>query len=208
MTVRPGARPRPARRFDPDRRDRLIDATIDALAEHGVAGTTHRVIAAAADVPLGSVTYHFASLDELRTLAFTRHAEAMSVLFAAHFDAVATRADLVEAVVDLVHGGTGDHHDALVSFELYLAALRNPELRAVTEVWMRTSRAVLERFVDPDTARGLDALTEGLTIHDLLGTAPRPREVTRAAVVRALTPTVPPTPIPDPPPSGPDEKSS
>lgn len=207
MTGGSGAPPRPVRRFDPDRRDRLIDATIDVLAEHGVAGTTHRVIAAAADVPLGSVTYHFASLDELRTLAFTRHAEAMSVLYAAHFDAVATRDDLVEAVVDLVHGGTGDHHDALVSSELYLAALRNPALRAVTEVWMRTSRAVLERFVDPDTARGLDALTEGLTIHDLLGTAPRPREVTRAAVVRALAP-APPAPSPTTTPSGPDEKSS
>ena len=55
------------------------------IAEHGVAGTTHRLIAAAADVPLGSLTYHFSSLEDLRAQAFQRHAEPMSVSYAAHF---------------------------------------------------------------------------------------------------------------------------
>ena len=56
-----------------------------AIAEHGVAGSTHRLIAAAAaDVPLGSLTYHFSSLEDLRAQAFQRHAERMSVSYAAH----------------------------------------------------------------------------------------------------------------------------
>ena len=36
---------------------------------------------------------------------------------------------------------------------------------------MRRSRAVLERFVDPVTARGVDALIEGLVMHMTLSTA-------------------------------------
>jgi DNA-binding transcriptional regulator YbjK len=44
---------RPRRRYDPGRRERLIEAALDVIAESGVAGTTHRRIAAAADV-LGS----------------------------------------------------------------------------------------------------------------------------------------------------------
>ncbi|NJC72630.1 TetR family transcriptional regulator [Planosporangium thailandense] len=180
---------RRARRFDPKRRERILDAAIEVIAEHGVAGTTHRLIARAADVPLGSLTYHFTGLDELRALAFTRLAERLSRAYAAHFDGVRTLDDLVEAVTDMVHGNVGtDAREWAVSYELYLAALRDPALRTVTEEWMRTSRTVLERFVDPDTARGLDALIEGLVMHRMLSTAPFPRAVTRAAVARAVQP--------------------
>jgi DNA-binding transcriptional regulator YbjK len=176
-----------ARRHDPDRKDRIVDAAIEVIAEHGVAGTTHRLIAAAADVPLGSLTYHFSSLEDLRAQAFRRHAERMSVRYAAHFDGVQTHEQLVEAVTDLIHGDAGaDAHDWAVAYELYLAALRDPALRAVTETWMRTSRTVLERFVDPATARGVDALIEGLVMHKTLSTSPLPREQIRGIVARAV----------------------
>ncbi|HEY0699253.1 MAG TPA: TetR family transcriptional regulator [Micromonospora sp.] len=184
---RPTIRHPTGRRHDPGRRDRIIDAAISVIAEHGVAGTTHRLIAAAVDVPLGSLTYHFTSLDELRALAFRRHAERMSAVYAAHFDRVGTRAELVEAVTDLVHGdASADARDWAVAYELYLAALRDPALRGITESWMRTSRAVLERFVDPATARGVDGLIEGLVMHKLLATTPVSRAETREYVRRLL----------------------
>jgi DNA-binding transcriptional regulator YbjK len=90
-------------------------------------------------------------------------------------------------VTDLVHGAVGaGAGEWAVAYELYLAALRDPSLRAVTERWMRASRAVLERFVDPDTARSLDALIEGLVMHRMLSTAPASRDRTRTAVRRFL----------------------
>jgi TetR/AcrR family transcriptional regulator, regulator of biofilm formation and stress response len=176
-----------ARRHDPDRKARIVDAAIEVIAEHGVAGATHRLIAAAADVPLGSLTYHFTGLEDLRAQAFQRHAERMSVIYAAHFDAVQTREQLVDAITDLIHGDAGaDTHDWAIAYELYLAALRDPALRAVTETWMRTSRTVLERFVDPTTARGVDALIEGLVMHKVLSTSPLPREQIRSIITRAV----------------------
>ena len=51
-------------RYDPGRRERIIDACLDVIAEHGVAGTSHRRVAAAARVPLGSMTYHFDGMDD------------------------------------------------------------------------------------------------------------------------------------------------
>jgi TetR/AcrR family transcriptional regulator, regulator of biofilm formation and stress response len=178
---------RAARRYDPDRKSRIIDVTIDVIAEVGVAGTTHRRIAAAADVPLGSLTYHFAGLDDLLEQAFARHAERMSPLYEAHFRGVQTRAQLVDAVTDLIHRDAGaNHRDWAVAYELYLAALKNPALRTVTESWMRRSRAVLERFVDPVTARGVDALIEGLVMHMTLSTATFSRADTRAIISRFL----------------------
>ena len=176
-----------ARRHDPDRKGRILDAAIDVIAEHGVAGATHRLIAAAADVPLGSLTYHFRGLEDLRAQAFQRYAERMSVIYAAHFDGVRTRAQFVEAVTDLIDGDAGaDTHDWAIAYELYLAALRDPALRVVTETWMRTSRAVLERFVDPTTARGVDALIEGLVMHKTLSTSPLSREQIHSIVARTV----------------------
>jgi DNA-binding transcriptional regulator YbjK len=181
---------RPARRRDPDRRMRIVEATVDVIAEHGVAGTTHRLIAAAADVPLGSLTYHFTGLDDLRAQAFALHAERMAVIYEAHFAGVGGPEYVVEAVTDLVHGDAGaDDRDWAVAYELYLAALREPALRTVTESWMRRSRSVLERFVDPTTSRGVDALIEGLVMHKVLSTRSISREQTREIIARAVRPT-------------------
>lgn len=180
MTAAPS---RAARRYDPDRKSRIVDAAIDVIAEFGVAGTTHRRIAAVADVPLGSLTYHFTGLDDLLEQAFGRHAERMSPAYEAQFAGVRTQDDLIDAVTGLIDGAAGaDTRDWAVAYELYLAALRNPALRTVTESWMRRSRAVLERFVDPVTARGIDALIEGLVMHMTLSTAAFSRTDTRAIV--------------------------
>jgi DNA-binding transcriptional regulator YbjK len=190
VTAAPGARP--GRRHDPQRADRIVDAALDVIADHGVPNTTHRLIAAAADVPLGSLTYHFSSLEELRARAFARHAERMAVAYEAHFQGVRNVDDVVEAVTDLVHGDAGaDPRDWAIAYELYLAALRDPALRSVTESWMRRSRSVLERFVDATTARGVDALIEGLVMHKILSTDPVSRAQTREIVARAVRPTDP-----------------
>ena len=50
---------------DPRRRERILAAALDLIAEEGVAGVSHRKIAARAGVPLGSMTYHFTGIDEL-----------------------------------------------------------------------------------------------------------------------------------------------
>ena len=97
MTENPDGVPAPrrVRRHDPGRRDRLIGAALTVLAEKGVAATSHREIARAADVPLGSMTYHFASLDEVLAEAFTRHAEAVAAVFDARLRAATDRAGAV-----------------------------------------------------------------------------------------------------------------
>ncbi|TDD56495.1 TetR family transcriptional regulator [Nonomuraea terrae] len=184
--ARTGARR--ARRYDPDRRTRILDAALDVMAEHGTAGTTHRTIAARADVPLGSVTYHFASLADLQAQAFARYVELQSATFEKLFEDVETHEQFVEVLVDLVHGGPARHRSAVLGFELHLAALRNPDLRVLTQAWTWESRAVLARFTGPGTAARLDALLEGMIMHALLAAEPEPREATRAAIVQTLGP--------------------
>jgi DNA-binding transcriptional regulator YbjK len=126
-------------------------------------------------------------VDDLLAQAFRRHAERMSPHYEAHFDGVHDLAGFADAVTNLINAaGGGDAGDWAVAYELYLAALRQPALRDVTEEWMRRSRAVLERFVDPVTARGVDALIEGLVMHMTLSTATFSRADTRTIVTRFL----------------------
>ncbi|MBB5867073.1 DNA-binding transcriptional regulator YbjK [Allocatelliglobosispora scoriae] len=186
----PAAGPaRRARRHDPGRRDRIIEAALAVIAEHGVAAASHREIARAADVPLGSMTYHFVSLDEVLAEAFTRHAAAVAEVLEERMFAAPGREAAITALAehisaDLLAPGTG----LILSAELYAAAARRPALREVTQEWMRRSRAALEQHFDPATARALDALVEGLVLHSALGTDPMTPAQIRAALRRFLDP--------------------
>jgi AcrR family transcriptional regulator len=53
----------------------VIAATLGSLAHHGYTGTTARVIAKSAEVPVGSIFYHFGTLDAL-LLAVLDHTSA------------------------------------------------------------------------------------------------------------------------------------
>ncbi|MFC8190177.1 TetR/AcrR family transcriptional regulator [Cellulomonas sp. NPDC057328] len=177
-----------ARRTDPGRRDRILDVTLDLVAEVGVAGVSHRRIAARADVPLGSMTYHFEGMDDLLHEAFTRFADRSGERFAQRLGAAHDRAEALTAVVDLVHELSDPRTNAerVVMYELYTLAARDPRYRAITTAWMARSRRELGRHFAPDVTRRLDALVEGLSLHRALDEDPFDRALTEDAVRRLV----------------------
>ena len=175
------------RRHDPQRRDRIIDACLQVLAEHGVAGTSHRRVAAVAGVPLGSMTYHFTGMDELLREAFTRFALSVSSTIAQRMAQASTREEVAEAIsAHILEDIFDSPRELVLTHELYTLAAREPAFRALTNAWMAASRAALEQHLDPPTARMVDALIEGLTIHRALDTEPQDAAVVREAVRRLL----------------------
>ena len=87
--------------------------------------------------------------------------------------------------LDLVHTlSEGPRRDLILVQELYTLAARREPYRALCVRWMRRSRALLETHFSPDTARRLDALIEGLTLHRALDDDPPDRSLTREAVGR------------------------
>ncbi|MEU1369597.1 TetR family transcriptional regulator [Streptomyces sp. NPDC005803] len=170
---------------DPERRERIITAALDLIAEEGVAGTSHRKVAARAGVPLGSMTYHFGGMDELLREAFIRFSSSIVAVFEERLGAAGTPDEAREAVADLVHHLSGGNQRELVlTHELYTLAARKPAYRELTREWMRRSRVALEWHFDPATARQLDALIEGLSIHRALETEPHDRALTVEAIAR------------------------
>jgi TetR/AcrR family transcriptional regulator, regulator of biofilm formation and stress response len=173
------------RRYDPGRRDRIINACLDVIAETGVAGTSHRKVAEAADVPLGSMTYHFTGMHDLLHEAFSRFAQTASEQFeerieAAH-DIDTAKQALADAITQVV---LSNQRDLVLTHELYTLAARDPSYRDITNDWMTRSRRTLELYFDPTTARILDALVEGLSIHRALDNEPQDKALVTAAVER------------------------
>lgn len=170
---------------DPRRRERILAATLDLIADEGVAGVSHRKIAVRAKVPLGSMTYHFTGIDELLREAFTQFASHIVAVFDNHLSRADSPEQAREAVTDLIHTlSEGPNRDLVLTQELYTLAARRSEYRRLTQAWMERSRSLLEKHFDTTTARQLDGLIEGLTLHRALGETPHDRELTRLAVAR------------------------
>lgn len=176
---------------DPDRRDRIIDAALDVIRRHGVHATTHRRIAAAADVPLGSLTYYFDGLADILEQAFATLSKRMADDYRASLAAATTQDEAREAVVDLICGGYAGADDVRALFEMYSYGNYNATVGALCRDWMFVSRESLSLHFSASTARALDALIEGWPMHQAWESAPLDRRIARAtvdAVVDALEP--------------------
>lgn len=180
-----GAASRNPRRSDPSRRDRIIDATLDVIAEVGVAGTSHRKIAARAGVPLGATTYYFADLDDILRAAFARFADRVATRYERRLQGAGNRDRAIEAIVGLIHLDLlASQQELVLTTELYALASRKAEFRTLIRDWMARSRRALAPYFDPETTRMLDALIEGLLLHAALDTEPSDRARTAEAVRR------------------------
>lgn len=134
------ATPRPARAVRSrgiERREALIAAATAHVMEHGVSSLSHRAVAASAGVPLGSTTYYFASIDELRAEALSRlilgDAERRQRVLGEPLGSDAASPELAARLLDLVFGERitiGADRLALY-YERIAEAARAPQLAEV-----------------------------------------------------------------------------
>lgn len=150
----------------PERRARILQATLDMLVEHGISHITHRKIAQAAEVSLGSMTYYFSGIDSLIREAFTQFTGQVSAQFRLMLQQANTQEQACEAVADMICGGTMTNpYNMQIMFQLYACANCHPELKKIMQEWMIFSQQSLGLFFDPLTAKGIDAFIEGMTLH-------------------------------------------
>jgi len=164
-----------------DRRERLLDEALRLLAEGGLQAVTHRAVEGAARVPHGSVTYYFGSRDGLVGAMVDRlardceervrglaHDVAMAV--APRGAAIDVR-PFADALIGWMDDGRLQH---LARFELELAAVRDPRLRArMTDTaltfWRLCAPIVLAAgSPDPERdGRAMAAMVDGLLLDRL-----------------------------------------
>ncbi|EFL32956.1 TetR family transcriptional regulator [Streptomyces viridochromogenes DSM 40736] len=158
-------------------RQRLLEAAVSCLAEHGWAGSTVSVVAERAGVSRGAAQHHFPTREDLFTAAVEYVAEERSTALRALFPqgAAGDRHAVVAALVDLY---TGPLFRA--ALHLWVAASNEDQLRPrVTELESRVGRETHRIAVDllaadetlpgvRETVQGLLDMARGLGLANLL----------------------------------------
>ncbi|MEU9150032.1 TetR/AcrR family transcriptional regulator [Streptomyces sp. NPDC048417] len=158
-------------------RQRLLEAAVACLAEHGWAGSTVAVVAERAGVSRGAAQHHFPTREDLFTAAVEYVAEERSTALRALFPqgAEGDRRAVVSALVDLY---TGPLFRA--ALHLWVAASNEEQLRPqVTELEARVGRETHRIAVDllsvdesragaRETVQGLLDMARGLGLANLL----------------------------------------
>jgi TetR/AcrR family transcriptional regulator, regulator of biofilm formation and stress response len=125
------SRVEPVQRRSRDRRELLLRAAVELLADGGPKAVTHRAVAARAGVPQASTTYYFASIQQLTDEALRLHlSERTGELQAMITEATAkggSTEDIARVLAEMLI--TRSRDIAIAQFEVYMQAGRNPELR-------------------------------------------------------------------------------
>lgn len=120
------------------RREAIVEAAAKLIDCHGYDAVTHRSVAAAADVPLGSTTYYFASLADLRRdavgLLVEREAAAAEALAPVRRQA-RRPATVARLVLELLYGtdALADNDALLTIIDRLVQSARYPEVRALVQ---------------------------------------------------------------------------
>jgi len=162
-------------------RARIIEATIDSVAEHGVEGTSVSMIVERAHVSRGLAGYHFGSKSILLAAAFQSLADDYRALLGIVPDQEPAFGSDVEGLLEqVIRRSLDDKQTAWFGF--WALARTDPELRrANREVFDETSRylgdilaAIAEkrgRIIDAERAgRALSVTIEGAWLHLTVGT--------------------------------------
>jgi len=181
------------------RRQALVEAAAELLAEGGFDAVRHRAVAERAGLPLASTTYYFESLDELVTAAVEHHGRGELERGRSCLAAMATAErgpeDLVELVLELLLGPPSDSDaDAvLLRYERLVATGRRPYLRALTRLLGDELRVLLKEIlirsgadVDDRRVEHLISLVDGAVVNALIEINPDPRGKARSMLMEAL----------------------
>jgi DNA-binding transcriptional regulator YbjK len=161
----------------PDTRERILRATVELIGREGVSAVTNRRVANAAEVALGSLTYHFASqVDLLREslLLFVGEEVARQETIAADLRRRRPSVEEVAAEVERIAREPGNRIQQLAEIELHLQAARDPGLQEASqrcfEAYEGVAAAALETLEVPEPdrhARSIVALMYGMGLRRL-----------------------------------------
>jgi TetR/AcrR family transcriptional regulator, regulator of biofilm formation and stress response len=183
LTERAARRPR-----DPaGRRHMIIDAAARVIAQTGLTGLTHRSVAEVANVPVGSTTYYFKDLDELREAALAHAAHASTDGLKQWEQALTSGADLPATLARLTAEYLTDHEQFRALNELYTAASHRPELRPLARLWFVGLVDILEPHIGRGAAQSVAVFIDGALLHALIADQPLSTDVLTAGLAKLMT---------------------
>ena len=119
-----------------DARERMLRATLELIADGGIAAVTNRRVAASARVSLGSLTYHFDSQSQLLRESLLLYVEEETTRRQQIASNLASEQPGVEQLAEAVEQLAAIPSDIprqIAELELHLHAARDPELRGASQ---------------------------------------------------------------------------
>jgi len=175
------------------RRAALLDAAVEVIAEQGVAGATHRAIAARAGMSTSTTSYFFSSLDQLIAAALNvvgeRIVARVDAVTASVADAELSPQEAIDRFVDAVL--SEPEPDTVAQFEIYLECRRRPHLQPTAHRIMASIERGAEESLRAlgvghaeERAPMVVALLDGLALHR--HARPRSADSDRRVITEAL----------------------
>ncbi len=127
--------PKPTR--GEQKRRLILETTLRLIASNGVDSVTHRRVAEAAKIPLGSTTYYFESREHLLRETFLHYIDAVReqhARFSAKLDSRSVT-DMVDLLVELTEWEFENENRMLAEYELTLYAARDPIVAEHLHAW-------------------------------------------------------------------------
>lgn len=170
-------------KHDPQaRRAVIVAAAADLIVEVGPGQLTHRLVARRAQVPLGSTTAYFASLDELRQEALGLLADEVDDGLAEirrEFESDGSRA--LDALVDTLHEYLSRRRNVVADVALTATATFDERARDLALSWTDGLVAVLSEYIGADNAHAVAMITDGAGVHAAIRGEPLDRDLLRGA---------------------------
>ncbi|MEU4473786.1 TetR/AcrR family transcriptional regulator [Micromonospora sp. NPDC023888] len=160
-------------------KQRLLDGTIAAIREHGIAGVSARTIAAAAGVNQALVFYHFGTVDDLLTAACRASTAERVEHWSARLASAGSLRELL-AVGRALHDEERQLGNVTFLAQMLAGAQADQRMAAPTaaalQLWVDEIEAVLRRLLAgspfaevadvPGLARAVSAAFVGLELYD------------------------------------------
>lgn len=165
---------------DPERRERILAAAMEVLTETGTGGITARAVAERADVPVGSVSYHFDSVRSMLQEASRRVIELRRTTMGSWRQGL-TAENLIRRLAELIHHQATEGRElTVVAYELYVLGLRDPDFRSLSLDAIGLLRDELLEHCSPAHATRLAATADGFQMECLfLDPPPDVEEIAR-----------------------------
>ncbi|MGV0434396.1 TetR/AcrR family transcriptional regulator [Corynebacterium ureicelerivorans] len=153
-----------------EKRSAILDAAIRLLLTEGMKGVTHRQVAAAATVPVGSIGYYYSTRDKLVATCFDHLVQQRRAAFARATSGETDLTDpvcLAECAVDVVACGQPERAGTIIT--AFVEAQREPN-----EVGATVERALqeLKEMIGEMLRRGdVEQLNSARVLQIAVGTA-------------------------------------
>jgi len=155
------------------RKEIIVAAAAKIIVEDGVNSLTHRKVAAAANVPLGSTTQYFASIDELRLAALNFLTAGIDTQMQEYAASLASSQDIAKDLSDVLSVYLSDTTNVRIEAAFQMLSLGDPELQAITRHWHDSLVNMLASRIGYESAEAISIFIDGVIFRTAtLGVAP------------------------------------